>query len=64
MTGMIGGSSAFEDAPSMKVPPKRKGNGLGKISALLESAPSMKVPPKRKGNLVCRGRLGRRWRPQ
>ena len=35
---------------SMKVPPKRKGNGaLGARNVLSEDA-SMKVPPKRKGN--------------
>ena len=37
--------------PSMKVPPKRKGNfpemGTERAGGLL---PSMKVPPKRKGN--------------
>ncbi len=33
----------------MKVPPKRKGNGRGKTTAMMLE-PSMKVPPKRKGN--------------
>ena len=37
--------------PSMKVPPKRKGNsGVSSRSGRVQS-PSMKVPPKRKGNL-------------
>ena len=34
----------------MKVPPKRKGNTLYALAALLGDEPSMKVPPKRKGN--------------
>ena len=36
--------------PSMKVPPKRKGNGLTSSSCAESYFPSMKVPPKRKGN--------------
>ena len=36
--------------PSMKVPPKRKGNALVDLFAVVLSHPSMKVPPKRKGN--------------
>ena len=42
--------NAAEEEPSMKVPPKRKGNGgiMRRLSKL--HAPSMKVPPKRKGN--------------
>ena len=36
--------------PSMKVPPKRKGNINHKRSVEMFSNPSMKVPPKRKGN--------------
>ena len=41
--GVVGG-------PSMKVPPKRKGNFhlLDSVGQVLQ--PSMKVPPKRKGN--------------
>ena len=38
------------DAPSMKVPPKRKGNPGRVIVAFDRAQPSMKVPPKRKGN--------------
>ena len=38
-------------APSMKVPPKRKGNHRRRASRRPRSpGPSMKVPPKRKGN--------------
>ena len=37
--------------PSMKVPPKRKGNGGAALGLLYSLKPSMKVPPKRKGNL-------------
>ena len=38
--------------PSMKVPPKRKGNGVRLPGTCTGSlCPSMKVPPKRKGNL-------------
>ena len=36
--------------PSMKVPPKRKGNKLCHRVPVPAHAPSMKVPPKRKGN--------------
>ena len=37
--------------PSMKVPPKRKGNaGTSAGSPAAGASPSMKVPPKRKGN--------------
>ena len=37
--------------PSMKVPPKRKGNLQNLlIDAVADMPPSMKVPPKRKGN--------------
>ena len=37
--------------PSMKVPPKRKGNpATGEQNRLNFLVPSMKVPPKRKGN--------------
>ena len=35
--------------PSMKVPPKRKGNGVVSVLRVTLGA-SMKVPPKRKGN--------------
>ena len=37
--------------PSMKVPPKRKGNSRLERQHL-RLLPSMKVPPKRKGNLI------------
>ncbi len=36
--------------PSMKVPPKRKGNNTPSPSPASGVSPSMKVPPKRKGN--------------
>ena len=36
--------------PSMKVPPKRKGNYVEIQRKNIAIAPSMKVPPKRKGN--------------
>ena len=36
--------------PSMKVPPKRKGNVVENRNEDVECLPSMKVPPKRKGN--------------
>ena len=43
--------------PSMKVPPKRKGNNICYAFILPHAVPSMKVPPKRKGNraatLMC-----------
>ena len=38
--------------PSMKVPPKRKGNLTERALDYLV-APSMKVPPKRKGNFAA-----------
>ena len=44
---------ALRQPPSMKVPPKRKGNqktGRDHIVQLVR--PSMKVPPKRKGKLL------------
>ena len=37
-------------APSMKVPPKRKGNFHSSVSDVIVCEPSMKAPPKRKGN--------------
>ena len=37
--------------PSMKVPPKRKGNTFGLRVGAGPVHPSMKVPPKRKGNV-------------
>ena len=40
--------------PSMKVPPKRKGNTQMSPQFWAENGPSMKVPPKRKGNF-CPG---------
>ena len=36
--------------PSMKVPPKRKGNFQSPSLITFSFNPSMKVPPKRKGN--------------
>ena len=36
--------------PSMKVPPKRKGNAVDPQLMARVERPSMKVPPKRKGN--------------
>ena len=36
--------------PSMKVPPKRKGNIVDVFDGRVLDVPSMKVPPKRKGN--------------
>ncbi len=39
--------------PSMKVPPKRKGNPDDEGLVPLRCFPSMKVPPKRKGNLLA-----------
>ena len=36
--------------PSMKVPPKRKGNSVSALLLTVFTLPSMKVPPKRKGN--------------
>ena len=41
----------YHATPSMKVPPKRKGNNDSDLSVIDEMlTPSMKVPPKRKGN--------------
>ena len=42
--------SARQTEPSMKVPPKRKGNLVHKVPEARRHQPSMKVPPKRKGN--------------
>ena len=45
----LGGAGAVD--PSMKVPPKRKGNVHPNVfRTLAPGEPSMKVPPKRKGN--------------
>ena len=41
--------------PSMKVPPKRKGNLRTRGASPGGGHPSMKVPPKRKGNVVANG---------
>ena len=41
--------------PSMKVPPKRKGNANFSARPFRLKFPSMKVPPKRKGNLHLPG---------
>ena len=38
--------------PSMKVPPKRKGNAKSFPLMTSWQLPSMKVPPKRKGNVL------------
>ena len=46
-----GNPSSSLSAPSMKVPPKRKGNAVSEEVTALKAKPSMKVPPKRKGNL-------------
>ena len=43
--------------PSMKVPPKRKGNAPSAPPSFPPKSPSMKVPPKRKGNLEHPGLL-------
>ena len=40
----------FGMRPSMKVPPKRKGNHGHAVECSMLGRPSMKVPPKRKGN--------------
>ena len=40
------------DIPSMKVPPKRKGNQVPTYQIVKTWGPSMKVPPKRKGNTL------------
>ena len=51
--------------PSMKVPPKRKGNVLTHDNSPSCSTPSMKVPPKRKGNCASPSEPnGDAWRPQ
>ena len=39
-----------DEMPSMKVPPKRKGNCPIRTRSRYRASPSMKVPPKRKGN--------------
>ena len=49
--GWPGGSAeSHYRHPSMKVPPKRKGNVYGRVHCFPLRHPSMKVPPKRKGN--------------
>ena len=45
-----------QPSPSMKVPPKRKGNDGDRGSHVTLRPPSMKVPPKRKGNPYRSGR--------
>ena len=50
--------------PSMKVPPKRKGNVLTHDNSPSCSTPSMKVPPKRKGNAVLVNHIKRIRAPQ
>ena len=50
--------------PSMKVPPKRKGNSRRQLFASDVRRPSMKVPPKRKGNRELRGPKGEGIGPQ
>ena len=48
-------TSESKEEPSMKVPPKRKGNVHVWTSFHCEcTLPSMKVPPKRKGNVCLR----------
>ena len=42
-------------SPSMKVPPKRKGNSKRFTTFSRAVFPSMKVPPKRKGNVKMTG---------
>ena len=42
--------------PSMKVPPKRKGNNHERKRNRNIRHPSMKVPPKRKGNIPAADR--------
>ena len=51
-------------SPSMKVPPKRKGNQLKDAEGKPTGKPSMKVPPKRKGNGVPEADRTRRCSPQ
>ena len=46
---------AWSWSPSMKVPPKRKGNTLAAGTDYGADRPSMKVPPKRKGNRINSG---------
>ena len=48
----------LDSSPSMKVPPKRKGNNGARPSLVLELIPSMKVPPKRKGNYLVQQQKG------
>ena len=48
----LASGSVFFRRPSMKVPPKRKGNPQRRRVAHLRCSPSMKVPPKRKGNTL------------
>ena len=44
-------AARIKKPPSMKVPPKRKGNWSTQYSRMhISFKPSMKVPPKRKGN--------------
>ena len=51
--------------PSMKVPPKRKGNVcFDDDDTVARSLPSMKVPPKRKGNTCIFGRVRSLSHPQ
>ena len=47
---VMSGKRSSQRWPSMKVPPKRKGNGGRVGGGALIVSPSMKVPPKRKGN--------------
>ena len=47
-----GESEGFSGEPSMKVPPKRKGNARCEYYRHSLFEPSMKVPPKRKGNVA------------
>ncbi len=48
---MYRGRNSAVHFPSMKVPPKRKGNARARVAReVFPHAPSMKVPPKRKGN--------------
>ena len=53
------------NSPSMKVPPKRKGNSLRHMPVEhLSVSPSMKVPPKRKGNDSFMSAAGHQALPQ
>ena len=57
-------SAAAFTEPSMKVPPKRKGN-MDVVEGEVEfCGPSMKVPPKRKGNRRRQHRLDENTAPQ